>query len=341
MAIVVNKLVESIMKMALRWTVALSMCGIPWVAQCAEAGPSITLKSLLSGTPHQGLMAIAFDGSVGVAVGVGGEIETTQDSGKRWQVAPSPSPLALLGVDVKDGLTVAVGQRGLILVRHGSPDWKKTESGTSERLFSVSVNSKGNAVAVGSFGTVIASTDRGETWQSIAPNWAALIHEQGDQFTPHVYAAHLDDAGTVTVAGELGVILRSSDAGKTWNVLHQGDSSNHKEDESLFALDIRKDGIAYAVGQDGEILRSSDGGLKWAPLNSGTKSILLGVHSSPGGEIVVTGMYSMLVSKDDGKTWNLVIDQAVASSWYAGVARPADGADIVVGKSGVIMRVAL
>ena len=329
------------MKMALRWMIALAMCGMPWAAQCAQAGPEVTLKNLLSGTPHQGLMAIAFDGGVGVAVGAGGEIETTRDGGNRWQLTASPSPLALLGVDLKGGLGIAVGQGGLILVCHGSPDWKKMDSGTSERLFSVSVNSRGNAVAVGSFGTVIASSDQGATWQSIAPNWAALIHEQGDQFTPHVYATHLDDNDTVTIAGELGVILRSSDRGKTWKVLHMGDSSNHKEDESLLSLDIRKDGIGYAVGQDGAILRSTDGGLQWTHVNSGTKSILLSIHSSSDGVIVVTGMYSMLVSKDDGKTWNLVIDQAVASSWYAGVARPSDGADIVVGKSGTIIRVSL
>jgi len=329
------------MTMVLRWTIAFALFGLPWAAQCGEPGPGVTLTNLLGGTPHQALMAIGFDGGVGVAVGAGGEIEATQDSGKLWKLEPSPSPLALLGVDLKDGLAIAVGQKGLILVRHGGPDWKKEDSGTTERLFSVSVNSKGTAVAVGSFGTVIASFDQGATWQSIAPNWAALIHEQGDGFTPHIYATHLDDAGTVTIAGELGVILQSSDAGKTWQVLHQGDSSNHKEDESIFALDIRKDGIGYAVGQDGAILRSGDGGLKWAAVNSGTKSILLSIHSSSDGEIVVTGMYSMLVSKDDGKTWNLVIDQSVASSWYAGVARPADGADIVVGKSGAIMRVAL
>jgi len=314
------------------------------VMSCAASGasgPDIYLKDVVSGTAHEALMSVAFDRQAGVAVGAAGEIKTTTDGGKSWTQEPAPSPLSLLGVDIRNGLTVAVGQMGLIVTRDGGAGWQKKDSGTTERLFSVALSSKGDAVAVGSFGTVIMSTDRGATWHSIAPDWGSLVKDQGDQFMPHIYAAQIDENGVITIAGELGSILRSQDMGKSWTFLHRGDVANEKEVESLFALDIRPDGVAYAVGQNGLILRSKDGGRSWLNANSNIQSNLLAIHSSTDGVIVVTGMYSMLVSKDDGNTWAIVSDPAVASSWYAGVARPDGGSNYVVGKAGSIVKVTL
>jgi photosystem II stability/assembly factor-like uncharacterized protein len=310
-------------------------------AASGAAGPDVFLKSIASGTAHEALMSVAFDHQAGVAVGAAGEIKNTADGGKSWTQDPAPSPLALLGVDIRNGLTIAVGQMGFIVTRDGSGGWQKRDSGTTERLLSVGLNSKGDAVAVGSFGTVIMSTDRGATWHPIAPDWGTLVKDQGDQFMPHIYAVQIDDNDTITIAGELGSILRTQDAGKSWAFLHHGDVASQKEVESLFALDIRSDGVAYAVGQNGLILRSKDGGQTWQNANSNINSNLLAIHSSTDGVIVATGMYSMLVSKDDGQSWDIVSDQAVASSWYSGVARPEGGATYVVGKAGSIMRVTL
>ncbi|MDE0853358.1 MAG: hypothetical protein OSA97_02905 [Nevskia sp.] len=308
-------------------------------AASGSPGPSIYLKNVVTGTPHQALMAIAFDKTTGVAVGAAGEIENSTDGGATWKADPSPTPLSLLGVDIHNDLSIAVGQMGLVVVRDRGTQWVKKDTGTTERLLNVSINSEGNAVAVGSFGTVLESTDRGGTWNSIAPEWGSLMKDQGDQFMPHMYAAHIDDAGTITVAGELGCILQSRDGGKSWAVVHHGDSASHNEEESLFSMDFRSDGVAFAVGQNGRILRSANGGATWQVSDSNVRSNLLSIHSSANGEIVVTGMYSMLVSNNDGKTWNTVRDQEIGSGWYAGVARSAGGANYAVGKAGSILKV--
>ena len=304
------------------------------------AGSGPVLVEITGGTPHQALMAVAFDQSSGVAVGAGGQIMTTQDTGKTWQPAAAPLPLGLLGVAIKQTLSVAVGQGGLVLVRDGSSAWNKVDSGSTERFFSASINTQGHAVAVGSFGAVIASSDRGKTWKSIAPQWLQFSDaQQGDGFQPHIYDVKLDDAGTITIVGELGIILRSTDDGQKWSLLHKGDSATRKETASLFALDMRADGVAFAVGQDGMILKSANAGATWAVQPSGTQAILLGVSSSAAGGVIVTGMHDMLYSKDDGATWAHVRDKSIGSSWFVGISRLNANSVVIVGNSGKIVRV--
>lgn len=311
-----------------------------FTASISFGGTGPTLVEVTGGTAHQALMAVAFDQSSGVAVGAGGEILITQNDGKTWQPAAAPAPLGLLGVDIKGSLSIAVGQGGAVLVRDGGTDWKKRESGSTERLFSVAINSKGYAVTVGAFGTVLSSLDRGKNWKVIAPHWAQFSDaEQGDGFQPHIYGVNVDDAGVITIVGELGSILRTNNDGAKWVLLHKGDSVTRKETASLFALDMRTDGVAYAVGQEGMILKSSDGGSTWLQLNSGTQAILLGVCSSAKGGVVVTGMHDMIYSNNDGASWAHINDKSIASSWYIGVARPNAGPIVVVGNSGKIMRV--
>ena len=65
----------------------------------------------------------------------------------------------------------------------------------------------------------------------------------------------VDDKGVVTAVGEFGLVLRSADAGKTWQALHKGDAS-------LFAMEV-SDGGGYAVGQNGAVLHSTDHGASW------------------------------------------------------------------------------
>jgi photosystem II stability/assembly factor-like uncharacterized protein len=306
-------------------------------AGALQAAP--TLVEVTGGTLHQALMAVAFDQQNGVAVGAGGEIDISQDGGRTWKQSASPVPLGLLGVDIKQSLSIAVGQGGLILVRDAGADWSKAQGSGSERLFSVAINSKGYAVAVGAFGTVLASRDRGKTWQSIAPQWPTFNDAQeSESFEPHMYAVVVDEAGAVTIAGEMGTILRSTDGGATWKAMHRGDHVSHKEDASIFAMEIRDDEVGYAVGQDGMILRSTDAGANWKQIDSGTRAILLGVSSSAKGDAVVTGMHDMLYSKDDGLNWHHVPDRSIASSWYVGIARSSEGSVLVVGNAGKIMR---
>jgi photosystem II stability/assembly factor-like uncharacterized protein len=304
------------------------------IAACAQAQAAGT-EALVSGVPHDALFAINFDGNAGIVGGAPGKIFDTRDGGKSWTADKTfPTPLAVLGADLKGDRAIAVGQMGFVYVRAGGAGWKKVESGTTERLMNVSLNGKGVAVAVGAFGTVIKSSDAGETWQAIPPDWKSyLTADQIDQgIQPHMSAAHVGNDGVITIAGEFSLILRSSDGGKTWTAANKGEPT-------VFALDLRDDGVGYAVGQDGLTLRSSDGGATWARLPSASKANLLGVRSS-GATVVVTAMHDMIASADDGQSWRHVQTPDVQASWYSGVA-VAGGTLIAVGHTGRIIKINL
>jgi len=211
-----------------------------------------------------------------------------------------------------------------------SPSMQELLPETNFRLFAVSVNSKGQALAVGAFGVVLKSDDSGASWQSVPPTWTTYSDVGVD---PHLYAAQVDEAGALTLAGEFGLILHSTDGGKHW-------APEHKGDASIFALQLREDGVGYAVGQSGLVLRTADHGVTWTTLTSGSTAILLGVDALPNGHVVASGMHDMIESKDDGKTWTHVISPDASTSWYEGVGTTTEsGSFIAVGHSGRIVDV--
>lgn len=289
-----------------------------------------TAKPVVEGTVHDALFAVSFDGSKGLAAGAPGTILETTDGGQKWTpVKNVPTTLALLGVAVKGDHAIAVGQQGLILIRSGG-EWKKVESGSAERLLSVSVNAKGAAVAVGAFGTVLSSTDGGASWTAIKPAWDQYA-EAGTE--PHMYASAIDDNGSITIAGEFSLILRRDAGTSEWKSLNKGDAS-------LFALFIGSNNIGYAVGQNGTVLRSDNNGDTWTKANAGTNAILLGVHASNDGKVVVTGMREMRYSGDSGQTWAGVTGGGVNTLWYQGIGQPeGSAAPLAVGQAGRILRI--
>lgn len=308
----------------------LSVVGASAGQSFADTAP---IAAVVSGTAHQALFAVAFDGDAGIAVGAGGQMLASQDGGRSWQaVMPALTEQSLLGVAVVSGRAIAVGQAGLIFLRDASGAWRPSTSGTEERLFAVSFNADGVAVAVGAFGKVLKSVDDGLKWTSVAPAWAEGYTEPG--LEPHLYDVKVAPDGVITLVGEFGLILRSTDGGQSWAALHKGEAS-------LFALDLRADGVGYAVGQGGVILRTTDGGATWAGVESGSAANLLSVRSSPDGHVVVTAMRDMLAS-DDGLSWRRVEWGDFGSAWYSGVNVVGAGAAenaLVVGHSGRIVRI--
>lgn len=309
------------------------------LAAAAWAGePPAPPQTVLQGVAHDALFALAFDGASGIAAGAPGRVLLSADAGRSWKAdAAFPSQLAVLGAALRGGRAIAVGQMGTIHRREGQGAWTAVDSGTKERLMSVSLNGAGLAVAVGSFGTLLKSTDAGQTWQALILDWTPYLGEdqvaQGIQ--PHLFAVQVSEQGNIAIAGEYSLILRSRDGGATWTAVHRGDGGS----PGIFALDLRADGIGYAVGQDGLVLRSTDGGLRWAQLATMTRANLLGV-SSAGGRVVISAMHDMLASSDGGASWRRVQSPDVQSGWYSGVGAAGDGF-VAVGHTGRIIKIDL
>ncbi|WP_157572505.1 WD40/YVTN/BNR-like repeat-containing protein [Nevskia soli] len=307
-------------------------------------------QAIVQFTPHDRLYSVAFNGDFGETVGEGGLVLQTTDGGKTWvhEVNP-PTGLSLFGVAISGSRSIAVGQEGLILVRDDRKPWRKIESVTDQRLLRVSLNKSGLAVAVGAFGTLLKSTDYGQTWAELKPDWAALYKtDETSDFVaardePTLYVAKAFDDGSIVIGGEYGQLNRSTDGGTTWTPVFQAQAAKGSTPPTLFGMHLRDDGTGYAAGQDGLIVMTTDSAKTWTQLDAHSQASLFDIESSPDGHVFAVGMRSGLFSADAGKTWQPLKALDLSLNWYSGLGRGTSTADdsmIAVGHSGRVLRLA-
>lgn len=319
---------------------AAAIGAVVLVGGAAEQGKGGAISLKASGIPHSALFGISFDGGTGVAVGINGSVLTSADAGETWVTEKQEATdLALLSVARRGTHTIAVGQQGAVIVESAPGTWKKIDAGTEARFLSVSVNTSGVAVAGGEFGLLLGSNDGGETWASIAPDWAeyadAAVPGTGE---PTVYAVSVSEAGAITVAGEFGMILRREPGSEHWRVLNPVTGGA----PTLFAIHIAEqpNGNSYAVGQSGEVLISTDNGARWFRNKANTESNFLGVTAAPGGRVVITGMRVMAASSNGGINWKFIEEGDTTTDWYQAVRTEKNtGQVMAVGHAGRIIRI--
>lgn len=317
-------------------------------ATAADAGKSRALSQL---TPHDRLYSVAFSGDFGAAVGDAGLVLETTDGGKTWvRDNNPPTNLSLLSIAITGSRSIAVGQQGLIMVRDDRKPWRKIQPVNDRRLLRVSLNKNGLAVAVGAFGTLLKSTDSGETWTDLKPDWADLYKTgvtgefEAVRDEPTIYVAKVFDDGSMIIGGEFGQLNRSIDGGTTWEPAFQVQAAVAGSiPPTIFGMHFREDGVGYAAGQTGLVVGSSDSGKTWAQLDTHTEASLFDVESTRDGHVVAVGMRSGLVSADAGKTWKPLKALDVSLNWYSGLGRGAglpSGSLIAVGHSGRVLELA-
>lgn len=325
-------------------TLALSTLN---VTQAASAKAADSRNEVISkATPHDRLLSVAFDGEAGIAVGDGGLLQTSSDGGKTWIRERAPTELAMTDVAISGARTIVVGQMGLILIKQANGDWRQVDSGTDRRLLRVDINQSGLAVVVGAFGTLLKSTDAGETWASAAPDWS-LLYAAGDgdmvapRDEPTNYVVHVAEDGQVLIGGEYGQLMRSKDAGPEWNIVYRYQPKPHESAPTIFGMSIRDDGVGYAVGQSGFVARTTDNGLSWQVSQTPVTGSLFGVASFPNGQVVAVGQRASLRSTDAGVSWRPIEGLDFALNWYSSVGHShsaPEGEFIAVGHSARILR---
>lgn len=118
-------------------------------------------------------------------------------------------------------------------------------------------------------------------------------------------AVRWQDANTLVAAGDAGSIVRSTDAGLSWQVVREADAAHA---QILNGLDVGPASTMVAVGQDGVILRSTDGGQHWVIVRSavvGGATLRTVAFSGP--DVVAGGEGGLVLrSTDGGATWTNV-----------------------------------
>src|SRR5216684_6752796 len=117
---------------------------------------------------------------------------------------------------------------------------------TQNTLWSPAVLDLMTVVAVGEGGTIVRTSDGGNTW-TLQPS--GTVHDlRGVSFV---------DAYTGTAVGFSGTILRTADGGETWTQQTSGTLND------LYGVSFVDASIGAAVGAAGTILTTTDGGETW------------------------------------------------------------------------------
>jgi photosystem II stability/assembly factor-like uncharacterized protein len=156
--------------------------------------------------------------------------------------------------------TLAVAVVSLAFTSHDRDDysWELTPTGSQARLRGLSAVSPDVAWASGSLGTVLRTTDGGQTWQSVGPpGTGALQFRDIEAF---------DSRNAVILSIGTGTDSRvyvTSDGGATWTLTFTNDEPTAFYDCMTFF--DRRHGLALSdpVGGRFRLIETSDGGRSW------------------------------------------------------------------------------
>jgi len=137
---------------------------------------------------------------------------------------------------------------------------------------------------------ILHSTDGGRTWA-----------RQKTGTTQTLETVFFLDASHGWVVGWAGTILRTGDAGKTWEKIVA-----EKASWSLTSVYFRDAKNGWMVGFAGQILRSRDGGATWQVETSPVRSWLTSVAFDGANRGWIAYDDGLLVSEDGGETWKTV-----------------------------------
>ncbi len=310
------------------------------------------------------LLDISNSSSMGVMVGERGHV-LVSTSRRDWsQVANVPTRATLTAVGGFQDLLWAVGHDGTIIhSKDAGMSWtlqrvdllEDADNDPPQKgvpLLDVLFLSSTRGFAIGAYGVFLETTDAGATWMQRNIGTGAGEDEFGDdgddsaiddEFDDDEYLAddemtfdsadaHLNAIarladGTLVIAAERGVMLRSTDDAQTWT------TDRLDYDGSMFGLITLDNQEFVAFGMRGNAFSSKDGGESWQRLDTGVDLSLMGGAPLPNGGFVLVGGNGVVLVRSSA-------DQAIRS--YTAVegvtlsgVLPMSGSDfILIGESG-------
>jgi photosystem II stability/assembly factor-like uncharacterized protein len=200
-----------------------------------------------------------------------------------------------------------------------APESTSAATRLKDNVYGIATLDPETAVVVGTFGSILATSDGGKTWERRDSGTDVPIF--GVDLAP--------DGKNGWAVGASGLILRTTDGGKTWT----RQKSPLKEPRHLFTVAAVDANTGWAVGDWGAIVSTSDGGATWQDRSLGiltveteespdrqttviTEDVILNdVQFVDGQHGFIAGEFGMLLATaDGGATWthrDLGTDQTI------------------------------
>lgn len=199
------------------------------------------------------LTAVRFAGQHGVAVGHGGVVLTSSDGGEHWALRLDGRRAAALA------LHAAQAANDPVQIENAQ---RLVDEGPDKPFLDVAIDKNGQLLVVGAYGMMFASPDQGQSWSA----WMGRLDNPDGL---HLYTIR-QRGNNLLVAGERGLVLRSVDAGASFERLE----TPYKG--SLFTAELLGGSEIIVAGLKGSLLRSPDGGATWQRLTADDASSFTG-----------------------------------------------------------------
>jgi photosystem II stability/assembly factor-like uncharacterized protein len=147
----------------------------------------------------------------------------------------------------------------LALASSGGYAWQLTPTGSTASLRGLSAVSERAAWASGSVGTVLRTTDKGATWQSVGPPGTAALQFRDIEAFDQQTAVILSIGDTPDAFR----IYRTTNAGQTWSLVFQNTEPTAFYDCMAFFDKHRGLALSDPINGRFRILATGDGGRSW------------------------------------------------------------------------------
>jgi photosystem II stability/assembly factor-like uncharacterized protein len=335
------------------------MASLPGYAQAIDpATTPLDQPAQMTSLASSGLFtSVTRAGDRLVAAGERGRIVWSDDDGRSWRQAPTPTSVTLTNirfVSPREGW--AVGQMGVILhTLDGGQDWTLQLDGVRANLLLVAAAkadlsaggptpldtanlqaaqqfagggpsvpllallplSSGQVMVAGAFGMAFTTADAGVTWQ---PIFDRIPNPNGQ----HIYSI-IQDGDALYFAGEQGMLLRRGADGAftTLTTPFQG---------TIFGALVTPSKALLLFGLQGTALRSADDGRTWHESQSiDGAGIDCGIVLRNGDILLGDEAGNLLLSHDDGASFHAIFAGAPVTA----VAQAPDGAIVAAGPAGL------
>lgn len=136
--------------------------------------------------------------------------------------------------------------------------------------------------------------------------------------------------------GAYGMIYRSQNGGASWQISVAG--IDNPDRYHYYSIAAANNGSLFLSGEAGLLYRSRDEGLSWELLDAGYDGSFFGLVVTAGQSVLAFGLRgNILLSEDDGESWqSSAVENNPHLSLYGG-SRLADGSLSLVGAGGVIL----
>ena len=234
-----------------------------------------------------------YDESHGAAVGDHGVVYTTDDGGTTWTLKPYGFGFTAKSVKKIGDNLWVAGYDGSIMKSTDNGDTWSYLAKNAPALYSMAFASKTNGMAVGFYGMCYQTTNGGYSWEPYN-----LILDNDPR---SLQAIDFANADTGWVVGRYGLIGKTMDGGETW--VSQKDTAITKSLYSVFAMN---DTTVWAGGYNGILYQSNDGGSSWTEMNTGLPAkTIYAIYFADDTAGCIGGKDSTLYyTTDGGATWN-------------------------------------